>query len=464
MKSQIRYKAFNPINYVLALYNPENTPLVDPLSFMLGRFRVLRPSIKKKLMKEWLDNPKEETHILEKTKTLVERLEDNQWTSRRAEIRSLSIEELIHNVENWIKRDYHNLNLMREGGSRVFNEFIETHSGEIWLSADVRRRGSSRGKDKFNHVQIAGPFETSKTKLAAIHSDDREYLEILKKHGYNRGEYISPEVAAVLFYAKHSKSDIKNLNLVEERRNTDIWLPIQPQAHIMIESLIAYLTRGDSISKYDLNKKLFNHKELYDSMLLTMIEQGKAGFIPIAEHWIFNRSKNDVPEPQRWWFDAMQRYLANDYSLKGLAIEKKDSEYETVSIEYVHKEGNKSVRLMFFDNLPPLVMERTVHPKYKVKIFEDQTMHKHPFAELFVPKVTYDDRKRRYTASEIKLTPEQVHTPEDIVPDYYQALAEFFPKGISGFRKQIYIRQNILGEKLGPINKALAYHITNYKK
>jgi len=297
---------------------------------------------------------------------------------------------------------------MREGGDEVVTGSNATNfQGEIWLTGAVRKRSRANGSGKFNEVRVAGPFKSSKIRLGSIVSNDREFFEMTSKFGYQQAHYVSSAVATLLYCARYNPGAIRNLQAVKARRGVEIWLPFhsyEPQYHgisartivegpqpnfqaLTVDTLVQFLTRG-SKTKHDLNKALTRLPVIYDKLLLQLINRGDANFVTIADKWILNRSGPSVPPPQYAWYDAMDKHLiARGYHFEQLVLEKKDTPFETVAMDYKSRDGNKSIRLLFFNGLPPLVQERVLIPKHKTEVFlMDQKSQKdpiHPYAALF---------------------------------------------------------------------------------
>jgi hypothetical protein len=495
MKSKLAYKGFNPTDYVVALHNPRNTPLISPLPFMLGRWRAVRLGQKRRFLDDRLtaELPNDFEPVLDVRRTMVEVKEGRKTARRRRHPYSLNRGELEHNLKRWTERDFHDASMMTRGGDQIFQDVRpqQQYGGEIWLAGKVRRRGSPTKRDRFVEIAIAGPFESSRVRFAdVVAAGDTEFLWAKKKHGYANAHYLSLEAAAQLFYARYTQEAIDNLPEVQGRRGIRIWLPFHsfepqyhpgisartmsrsrmPLKHLMVDTLVAYLTRGKK-TKYDLNSALLRVPVIYDPILMEDIQKGDASFVPIAESWVFDRSADKVPTAQRNWYGEMNRRLENmGYRRSLAAMENKGTEFEAYAIEYINKnDSNKIMRLMFFDGLPPLVVERVLDPRYRTEVFrqenEEPATPAHPFAMLMKPTTTWDDRRRRFTASEVTLAPPFGYVPEEMVADYHAAIAEFFPGGIRRFRGQVMARQNMIkGFPLKQdMNASLALHIAKYK-
>lgn len=478
-----KYLGFKLINVVAALYNPHNKPLIDPFSLFFGRWRASRTFVRKENLEGYLMfESQEKSFITVFNPDRIVSAYTGQRTAdehviERVKLSSLSLDLLVENVKIWLHQRYGNQNLWREGGTKVFTNTNtrEPHEGEIWLNGNVRIKGKAliKGSDgekgsfrsKFHSLSIAGPFEASAVKLGNLKCDCYEFDNILRKHGYSRGEYLCPEIGALLYYARYTPTGVRNLESIIARRNTKIWLPFHPFeiqpvtgeyrtikkgaqpriSNLMVTAMLIYLSAQKGENKAYINKGLKRLEVTYDKILKELIAQGKAGFEAIAQEWIWDR-ENEIWGPLwAWKDDGMHNYLTKTgFEFKGLVVEKERTQHETTAMEYLKKiNPGHSVRLLFFDGMPPLVLERIVLPRYKVDIFALERRdyrppeQKHFYEELYVPKITYDHRRCRFTFSEVRFAPE-IWNPQEMMPDYYKTLRHFYgDNAINRLRVQI---------------------------
>lgn len=484
MEPGIAYKGFNPINYVIAIRYGRNMTLVDPLSFMLGRWRTETQKDKRVILANWLaTDPKQEdyTRVFERRAVGVEVKEGKRHQGRRRIPHNLNLNDLVHNMKRWAEMQHKSMNIYTIGGERAFQTDTR-FAGPVWLSANVRRLSNADGKHV--RITIAAPYEDRTYPIGAIHSADTSFIRMAEKHGFHHASYISPEVAAALYNASMHPERFTNLEGLLAERNTDVWLPINPrdpQMHIhsfpilskseqetldnlMVDSLIAYYTGAN---KYKVNRALSRLPGLYSPKLIRMIEEGRAEFIPVQERWIFHTTKKHPLSPkQKTWHDRMRDLLIEKhYHLNGLAVEKPGTDYEVTAIEYMHKEGKNLVRLLFYDNMPPLVMVRKTDGRFKPKVFESEykpPKNLHPVAELYHPTKHFDDRTRKYTYSEITLTLPGAWTEESMIPDYAAIIQKHYTGGIKALRAWVNGKRKIFGDT-HRVNKALVNTIAKYK-
>ena len=463
-----KYIGFRLTNVVASLYNARNKALVDPFSFFFGRFRVSRQAVLKRNFEEWRRfEAKEKTFepVFDPGRVVNaytgEKKPDDTPITERMRLSDLSLELLVENIGQWVQHKYGNKNLMREGSNKVFSDtnVRAPYEGEIWLNGHVRIKGKAAGRGKFHRVSIAGPLEASAVKLANLYCDCDEFQNVLRKHGYTNGQYLCPDIAALLYYSRYTPNGVSNLEAVMARRNARIWLPFHPfelqpatadyrvikkgqqpkLSNLMVTAMLFYLTQKQGENKSSINKGLKRLEVIYDPMLKRLFGQGKAdaaqeaGYEAIAQKWIWDLG-NEIWSPLRAWKNEMHNYLTTraGFEFKGLVVEKERALYETVAMEYVKKSDlGHSVRLLFFDGLPPLVIERRVVPEHKVDIFalEKKSYRKpkpmHFYEELYAPKTTYDYRRCRFTFSEVRFAHE-IWNPQEMMPDYYKALQHFY--------------------------------------
>jgi len=252
MKLDYSASTFDLINYVVAQYNPHNVVLHDPLSFFMGRWRATTPKTRKSILEEWL-SAEPQINVLKRafspTRVAAVYTGEVKTTGRVTEqkrLLDLTLDQLVHNVEQWILDRYDNLNLMREGGNAVFQDVSlerrgdarEAYQGEIWLSGKVRIKGAARARagharegarSRFRDVTIAGPFVGSRILYGTLFSGgDKEFESMMKKFGYSNAHYVCPEIAALLYYARYNPDQVRNLQNVVLRRDERIWLSFHP--------------------------------------------------------------------------------------------------------------------------------------------------------------------------------------------------------------------------------------------
>ncbi|MFH0979193.1 MAG: hypothetical protein V1837_07905 [Candidatus Woesearchaeota archaeon] len=470
-----KYVPFRAINVVLALYNGENKTLVDPFSFFLGRWRASRTAVRRENLEEWLRFEKEE-------KVFSPIFHDVYVESegQKVKLSSLKPEQLEAQVIYWISRRYGNKNLWREGGDKVFHKVQVPYQGEIWLSGSVRAKGRAIGRDsshgirgKFHEVHIAGPFETSKERLSDVGCDCKEFKSIQEKFGYSHAGYVDPDIASLLYYARYSPQNVKNLEEVMSRRGVRIWLPFHPLeaqatsadykvirkgqqprlSNLMVSAVLAYFSQQGQ-NKATINKKVKRLEVIYDPITKSLINSGKAGFEVVQREWIWDAT-NQLWSPFRHWFSDLRDSLSRQYEFKALAYEKEGTENEVVAMDYVDKgDPGHSMRILAFNGLPPLALERQTLPKYKPDIFANERRDhkpvesKNPYQELYEPKITYDHKRCCYTLSEVRLA-QGGWTPQEMMPDYYQTLEHFHGKDWAGrlvvslYKKRPYLLERL---------------------
>ncbi len=492
---RLEYRGFTPRNYGVALSHRDSFTLIDPLSFFMGRWRVSRPSMRRKYLEEYLTFERRErafTPIFDSSKVRsLDVLADDEFVRRRKSFAGLSIDEAWRNFEEWVFDRYANTNLLREGGEKVFRELsLESpYEGEINLHGEVRKKGIARGTSRFHHVHIRGPFTDSAVRLHSIYCDDRESLEMMKRGGYRVEGWLCPEAAALLFFSRYNPTFVENLEQVIGRRNNHIWLPFHPYeiqtpveeletiatgkqprlSNVMVAALIEYFSRG--MNKAEINNRLMKLNVIWDPDMRRYVDRGDARLVVVPNKWIFDRS-DVIPGHIRAMYDAAHNRLTTEerYRFVGFTFEKKDTPYQMVAMEY--QRGDRFVRLLFFDNLPPLEQENVVVRANGVDIFNREkkgAVHvekQHPYADVYQPKIRFDDSRRRYVASETRFLSSWV--PEDVVPDLHDAVEFYVRNGNNELRRRLggSSRRSMI-ERAGwdlpiEIDKRFAYHVTKY--
>ena len=497
-----KYVGFTPRNYNLALFHDAEGlrtygafTLLDPFSMFFGRFRVLT---KENLEKILADSLKAEhtgfAPVFDQGKEIYLKVnEKGKWVSRRRKFHDLTPSQAWRVIERWTKARYGNCNLTREGATpdeydKIFRGVdIAPYQGEITLHGNVRNK---RGRHAFNIVEIQGPLTDSNPPLSSIicHGDEEARYN-RNKYGRDCTGYLCPEAGALLVFSHYMRKLVENLGEVSGRRGADIWLPFHPKQNpniflddvvtmvqgekpkmdsLMIDAMVAYLSETET--KTTINDKLFKIPAVWDQRLREFFEQGYARMVVVHNEWIFDRSREIPPETRTSYDRAHERLTSGGYNFAGLTFEKKDAQFEMVAMEY--QKGNSVIRLLFFGDLPPLEQENKIIPEKGVDIFAMEKRGrkaaepKHPYAELYQPKIRWDDSRRIYVASETRLL--SSWTPEDLVPDYHAAIEFFVPGGNKELRGRIGgARKSMIGKTGWDLGRGLthsfAYHVTNYK-
>ena len=173
MPSGIAYKGFKSTNKVIAIYNPKNTPLIDPISFMIGQIRLAQKADIKDLIRNWqtahgsddYSSPFEEGNMkwkLRSGETLVRQIIDAAIDDK------ITVNDVFDKLEKLAMARHKTYNLTRVGGEEVFSDWKTEHggperegyqyAGQIWLSGLVRQDGvqwtRKRGSGFFPKAEI----------------------------------------------------------------------------------------------------------------------------------------------------------------------------------------------------------------------------------------------------------------------------------------------------------------------
>jgi hypothetical protein len=159
-------------------------------------------------------------------------------------------------------------------------------------------------------------------------------------------------------------------------------------------------------------------------------------FREVAVHgYIFKRA-HPISTPVRNLFRMCEKSLYDSgFVLSGYTLEGMGCEWETIAMNY--QKGSMSMRLLFNNLFPPVMVMRRENADAVIDPFCEKEPATHPFTELFTPKdARYDVRTMRDTQYEVRL-PTEFDIPLKLRDDYAKTIAAFFPDGVEGFRQQV---------------------------
>ncbi len=448
-----KYAEFKGRRYVIALKdNPNNIPLIAAEAAFIADFMITSRKKLNKELQESLEYQKKEKSYLPlidlNKKYRVYVIEDDETTHiRYRRLDKLNLDDLINTITKKIKTITGTKNLYYKSGNEFFiteskeKTSYSPHAGGIVLTAKVRPKSDGRKKGKYL-ISIEGPFEDSKIIFNDINSgsDDFFYTEI--KGGYTRGQLLTTDVQALLLYARRNPKEIRNLkSLMQRRKKARIFIPIHtinPQLNVLKKYSVRkdyFMEKGEQseltrlrddiifdwlfnrTSFFEIGKKITRIPIIFDMKIADKIYDGNANFEVIPQSFIFEKNK-PTPKAIKSFFNQMNHLLYRQgFKINGYCLEKRDSENETIAIDYEKNEN--SVRLLFNNNFPPLVLKRSIKHGRTVTPFrtEDENNKVHPFSELFMPKEVFDDKKRKRTKYEITI-PTEITIPRELWSDY----------------------------------------------
>lgn len=474
---RINYPQYTGRRYVFAIKdNPHNKPLIAAETAFIADVMITEPGILKKQFQTSLEYQKQKKSYIPlidlSRKYGVytgEKKADKSLQLRYKRLTDLSLDELVFAILEKIHTKTGAKNLYYKSGEEYFNIEKEKriwgtpYAGPIVLTAPVRAKADGRRKGKgIRKIEIEGYFETSKIPFNTIHSESEDFFYTLTKQGYTGGHLLTTEVQALLLYAKRNPSEIRNLeNLMKSDSNLKIFTPIHTRES-QLNTLEKYTIKEDDFMEkdeqpeltrlrddilfdwlfngtnfFEIGKKITKIPTTVDIRLADKVYNETADFEVVVNNYIFDKSNTFIPKPVRAFFELMHKRLIWDgFKQDGYCLEKRDSENETIAM--VYEKGDKSIRLLFNQNFPPLVLKRVKNPRFKVTPFrvEEKNNKIHPFSELFMPKEAFDDKTRARADYQVVI-PTEFNIPNELWHDYKIMIDKYFPDGSKGLESKL---------------------------
>lgn len=388
--------------------------------------------------------------------------------TKRGKLFEFTSKDVLENLLTRIEKEYKARNLLYVGGDDAFtvdpkekkSRYI-AHVGDVVLDGHVKTKthGGLKQKSAFERVIVHGPFEDSSTIFDELYGQSEDFAEAMKKQGFSHVRLMDTNIAALLYYAKKHPQKVKGFNLLKGRRaGLTFFVPFYSDRARTAEMAVPHITTGKqpplSLLKwsvmmdyffngnnfYSIGKKLNRLEPLFNPITINKIVDGAAGFEVLAHSYPFSQEHmRDYSRPVQEIVVSMLSALERKgFKLNGYSIEKKFSDYEVGTIEFT--KGSENIRFLFSPEYPPVYVKRE-SAKKPVDIFRpiDPATHKHPFEELFEPKIVYDDKTRTETPYEV-IVPTQFRIPQEMWDDYRRAINFHFPGGAEALRTRVHER------------------------
>ncbi|MBL7206279.1 MAG: hypothetical protein ISS36_01630 [Candidatus Aenigmarchaeota archaeon] len=468
MTYALRYPEFTGRTYGVALTNKQrkNKPLIPAERLFVARALLTRPNRLDGMFSGWFEDRREHP-------------ENGLFETDFSEAEAPQVRDELLDA---IRTRKGALNLWNVGNGEAMNagQSSGPHAGGKVLSSDVHKKSDSRGLGSYRHVAITGPYEKSGPLLGNLDCScgDADYTEM--KEVNERLQIYCADIATLALFARHNPAAVRNLQATKQRMKTDVFLPFHPidpqedvaqlywdqygeelpdTAHLMMDVLYSYF-KGKR-TYFEIGKELLKNPWLYDMRLVNAIREGKAAFEVVANKYIFEHSNPAVPVDLKGWFRNLDRQFESTrwFRKKGFVIEKKDSPFEVVGMEY--KKKGESLRLIMRADkrgqggYPPVCIHRKYRESGPVDPFRDMddVSYLHPFEELFLDQVEFDDSTRRNTEYRVFI-PTTIPIPNSMIHDYHEALERYYPGDAEGFERRI--------DRIDAPNKQILKRIARY--
>ncbi|MFH1210085.1 MAG: hypothetical protein V1663_04830 [archaeon] len=483
MNLKIKYPEFKPRRYGPTIDYGSSKTIIPAESFFIGDFLATPYSIIRDRLKRWLEFEKtyQELHpgyqklfdVSRKYKVITR--ENDGLNRRLLKLTDLNHRGLEFALSQRIRSEEDSYSLLRVGGAKAFDldldkgEGVDIYGGNVVLVGMVKSKGDARKAQevRFKHVSVKGPFERSVLKFKDVNCDCEDSKRAREKQGYQNVNLVCIHAGALMYYASKNMFNIKGLR----EKGTQIFLPFNstlPQKPIIDPSLIEggleWIISGEQpdldhlvtdviLSRYfnkeslfSIGKKLTKIPVIYDRILESLILSGTVSFEVLTESYIFGSSKSINPAV-RTLFTQIESRLEDQgkgFKKAGNCLEKRDSPYETIAL--IFKRDEEEVRLLFNRDFPPVaIVRRNLDSSVRIHHYPKPETSLHPFEELFMPKIMFDDKTRRNTKYEV-IIPSEFPIPAALREDYKMTIAQHFPNGLEGFRQQV-IKRGLKNQK-----------------
>ena len=459
LELRVMYPEIEPRRYCVVIQHPHGKLMLPPDAFFIGDVLAAGRTELANVAKGWfkhrasgryrnLFNPSAKLYTI----TINDRDAHGGKKKIRRRLDELSPADFIRALESKIREREGSYNLWRSGGENQFllerKQAAAAHTGTIVLSGKVKSK--SRG---FRDAYIEGPFQQSEIPFNDVYCTCPDFRETTKKQGYENIKFTCAHVGGLVAMASRYPEHVRNLRTIGKGSNLFVPFHVDhavngaagdsPDAENSLSLKMDVLVERyfNRATLYSIDRTLAGVENIFDPLLVKMIQEGKATFEVLAQKFPFTRSSTAVPREVKELFSAMSSYLAREgYQLAGYAVEKKNSPCETVALVYVHKDRpESSARVLFNKNFPPVVIMRSDIKDSNCHFPDEPSNGEHPFAQLYNDGTQMDDVTRRETSYRVRI-PSRFPVHDGIRADYHAAIEAFFPGGCAGFEKRVLPR------------------------
>lgn len=217
------------------------------------------------------------------------------------------------------------------------------------------------------------------------------------------------------------------------------YVPFQLSNVNVADVLIQHYLLGKKY--YEIDKGLLDNPDTYDPFYLDAIKAGRITFEIVPQR--YRRTSKDLArvEAENHVRRLAERQLvAAGFKRTGVAtVEFRNTQWETVAFNFENR--NRSVRLLFRRDLPPLGIYRERTNGQVDDIFY-KSYEEHPISHLYEEQMMVDDRTRKQMKAKLFVPNSYLNIPE--LPELEPVRQPI----IVNFRKEYAdsIRQNLRGD------------------
>lgn len=460
---RIEYPQFSPLRYGIALDNPRNKPLICAESFFLGDVLVTQPSKLEQEIEEWLrfrSQKHDFSFLFDFDGEIQVPLSSRKKSKRR--LTDLTPAQLVFALLKKIKLHDKTLSIWNYHSE---NAVLETSSGTQILTGKIKSIGDAREsqRTKYHLVEVDDPFAHNCVRFNNISCTCEDSFWTSSKQGNRNLQVMCVHTAAMIDFLSRNPEKIKNYQKINDAmknrdssfKNIELVVPFhtdnisQEVMKWFKDERLSYISKEEQpslsnlkidvlLARYFMNESYFNLAKsllklpIYDSFIIDMLIDGKARFEVVPSKQLFGVD-SVVAEPVKKLHEALDNsFYRNRFYLSGCVLEKKDSPYEVVAINYLKKSG-ESARVIFSSKHPPLVVKRTPIDGARFTPFKDYRTKADFFYHLYYKErvgkeiTAFDDSTRKNTIVSVELP--HCFIPSDLLADYREAINKYTPGG-----------------------------------
>jgi hypothetical protein len=208
-----------------------------------------------------------------------------------------------------------------------------------------------------------------------------------------------------------SDEDLENLSMLTY---LDQEVP-PPRSHLMMDLLISHYVMKRKY--FDLNKSATMIPNIYHGNIVRGIVSGDLKFGVIRQKRGKKKDNDYWNAVESMWKEMYQFLQKSGYERSGAtySLEFRGTEFESLCEDWVR--DGVTLRPMFHEKVPPLVIQRNEIPDSEPSPFRTDYNARNPFAQLDQEQIRTDDSTRRKTSFTVRI-PRNVNIPDVLKPLY----------------------------------------------
>jgi hypothetical protein len=206
-----------------------------------------------------------------------------------------------------------------------------------------------------------------------------------------------------------------------------------PRSQLMMDILISHYLMGRKY--FDLNKSATMIPNIYHGNIVRGVNSGELKFGAIRQKRGRTKESEYWDAVESMWKEMFRSLQESGYERSGItySLEFRGTEFESLCEDWVR--DGVTLRTMFHQDIPPLVVQRNEIQSSRPSPFEVDFNAKHPFSQLDQEKIRIDDSTRRRTTFTVRI-PRKVKIPDHLKPLYRKMIDLYYHGDISSLRAE----------------------------